>query len=87
MRLGSSGHTSMATSLAERLEHTSAVLEVWHCMPKHQTTTTTTTTSSDGGHTARALFGRRIGGVLHDVLLGSVEVPLGSLLIKHTGIW
>lgn len=52
-------------------------------MPKHQTTTTSS--SSDGGHTTHALFSRRMGGGLHDVLLGSVEVPLSSLLIKHTG--
>lgn len=51
-------------------------------MPKHQTTTMS---SSDGGHTSHALFARRIGGALHDVLLGSVEIPLSSLLIKHTG--
>ena len=74
----------MATSLAERLEHSSAVLEVWHCMPKHQATGTTSS-SSDGGHTAHTLFARRLGGTLHDVLLGSVEISLSSLLIRHTG--
>ena len=74
----------MTTSLAERLEHSSAILEVWHCMPKHQTTTTATS-SSDGSHTSHAVFARCIGGALHDVLLGSVEIPLSSLLIKHTG--
>ena len=72
----------VATSLAERLEHTSALLEVWHCMPKHQTTTTS---SSDGGHTSHVLLGRRLGGTLQDVLLGSVEIHLNSLLLKHTG--
>ena len=75
----------MATSLAERLEHSSAVLEVWHCMPKHQVTAATTSSSSDGGHTARALFARCLGGTLHDVLLGSAEISLSSLLIRHTG--
>ena len=78
------GHASVATSLAERLEHTSAVLEVWHCMPKHQTTTMASS-SSDGSHMTHAVFGRRMGGALHDVLLGSTEVPLSPLLMKHTG--
>lgn len=81
VKLDTHGHTTMvATSLAERLEHTSALLEVWHCMPKHQTTTTS---SSEESHTT--LLGRRLGGTLQDVLLGSVEVPLNSLLLKHTG--
>jgi len=74
----------VATSLAERLEHTSALLEVWHCMPKHQMTTATTS-SSDGGHQSRVLLGRRLAGTLQDVLLGSVEIPLNSLLLKQTG--
>ena len=74
----------VATSLAERLEHTSALLEVWHCMPKHQTTTATTS-SSDGSN---VLLGRRFVGTLQDVLLGSIEIPLNSLLLKHTGeLW
>ena len=50
-------------------------------MPKHQTATTTT---SDENHTTHALVGRRTG-ILRDVLLGWMEVPLSSLLIKHTG--
>ena len=57
------------------------MVEVWHKLSRRSST------DVGGGCSSSAVFGRRLGPAISDVLLGYTEISLIQLLQKHSGKW
>ena len=67
---------TVTVPLAQRLAECSAVIEIWHQIPKNDTRP---------APIAGKVFGRRLASSFKDVCLGHTVIPLISLLEKQTG--
>lgn len=69
----------MTVPLAQKLAECSAVIEIWHKIPKNDT---------HPAPVAGKVFGRRLVPAFKDVCLGQTVIPLIKLLEKQTGdLW
>ena len=69
---------TVSVPLVQRLAESSAVVEVWHKVPR---------TDSRPAPVTGAVFGRRLAPAFRDVCLGQAVVPLIELLERHKGAY